>query len=184
MNWEDFVKSLTELEKPLVKAYLDILNQTKPNEVLEIGSGWGIFARSLFQARPDAKLVTIDKIPIVGRQDFNKNTSGFEDQIERVIMESKGILPIFLSEKREFDFIFVDGAHDYVNCLSDLSLSFNLLRIGGMMMIDDVFHEHNWTGDYGVGHALWDFMGERFNDGEEFKIVKVGSGGVALLRKL
>lgn len=40
-------------------------------------------------------------------------------------------------EHREFDLVYVDGNHDAPNALLDILLCFNLLRVGGILVIDD-----------------------------------------------
>jgi hypothetical protein len=40
-------------------------------------------------------------------------------------------------EHREFDLAYVDGNHDAPNALLDILLCFNLLRVGGILVIDD-----------------------------------------------
>lgn len=41
----------------------------------------------------------------------------------------------------EFDFIYVDAAHDSMNVLRDAVLAFDLLKVGGVMVFDD----YEWT---------------------------------------
>ena len=42
-----------------------------------------------------------------------------------------------LRERREFDLAYVDGNHDAQNALLDILLAYNLLRDGGILVIDD-----------------------------------------------
>lgn len=45
------------------------------------------------------------------------------------------------TEKDQFDFIYVDAAHDAMNVLRDSVLAFDLLKIGGIMIWDDFLWE-------------------------------------------
>lgn len=65
-----------------------------------------------------------------------------KNKIEICRNKSSYVLPILLSEvlekKRErYDFIYVDGSHYAKDCLFDLVLSFELLKLGGILLIDD-----------------------------------------------
>ena len=46
-----------------------------------------------------------------------------------------------MKEKREFDFIYVDGSHLLLDCYSDMILSWRLLAKGGMLAIDDYLYK-------------------------------------------
>ena len=192
MTWETFRNGLIEIEKPLVDAYVEIICELlgrRTFNVLEVGSGWGIFARTLLENSSVARLTTIDKIPIQGRPDFNLRTEGFENRIERIVGQSKDVLPKLKLEDREFDLIFVDGAHDYNNCLNDMRLAWTMLSKGGVMMVDDVLHKHNWDPangdddfDYGVARAVWEVSKTALPAGEKLEFYNVGSGGVMVIK--
>lgn len=42
-----------------------------------------------------------------------------------------------LQTNKRFDFIYIDGSHKRLNCLEDILLSFPLLRMGGILLVDD-----------------------------------------------
>lgn len=50
-------------------------------------------------------------------------------------------LKVFEAEGRDFDFVYVDAAHDAMNVLRDSVLGFERLRPGGVMVWDD----YEWT---------------------------------------
>jgi predicted O-methyltransferase YrrM len=45
---------------------------------------------------------------------------------------------LFTFKPQSFDVIYVDGSHHAADALTDIVLAFHLLKIGGIMMIDDV----------------------------------------------
>lgn len=45
-----------------------------------------------------------------------------------------------------YDIVYIDGAHDTLNVLSDALLGWGLLREGGLMIFDD----YDWKDDKGV----------------------------------
>lgn len=179
MNWREYKDSLTDLEKPLADLYLSVAERCY-SPFLEVGSGWGIFARAVLDV-PGATLTTIDKL--ANRPDFDLRTAGFEDRIDRIVGPSHAELAKLEREGRKFGLIFVDGSHLYEDCLNDLRLCWGMFVTGGVLMVDDVLHPHNWDGDYGVAKAVWEFMEEVLSDGTEVKLVKCGSGGVLIIKK-
>lgn len=184
MNYKEFVESLTDLERPLVAFYADFLKGKGYKRVLEIGSGWGIFARNVLEFT-EAELTTVDKIPDL--ESFEKNTKGFEGRMNRITAPSFQALDHMLANETEpFDLIFIDGAHDYASVLGDLKKSWKLVREGGYIAMDDVFHRANWKpekGDfeYGVARALFDFCKE--HGILSVGCAMVGSGGVMFFQK-
>lgn len=50
---------------------------------------------------------------------------------------SINILPKFLCEGKLFDFIYIDGDHNASGTLSDIVMSWRLLKVGGYLLIDD-----------------------------------------------
>jgi len=56
------------------------------------------------------------------------------------------------------DFIYLDGDHSYEGVKADLKHSFRVLKVGGIVMLDD-YHRRGWWGD-GVVRAANEFLGE------------------------
>lgn len=189
--WRDFTERLTEIEKPMVDFFVQILrakvqSRVAGEEILEVGSGWGIFARSALEAFLTSKLTTIEKIPQVDK-DFTKNTQGFEDRIRSLTGKpSFEVLPKL--RKGGFQFVFIDGDHSFDGALADAILAWENLEDGGWMMFDDVFHKSNWKYevekkefDFGVARAVWRFMYEKGIRDAEFHAY--GTGGMILIQK-
>jgi hypothetical protein len=180
MTWDNFKAGLGDREKALPGVYGMALTECdRPVfDVLEVGSGWGIFSRSVLEGSL-VKLTTIDKRDIL--EEFCLRTEGFGDRVERIVGDSRMVLPELKLASKEYDLAMVDGSHLYHDCLNDLQLVWDMLRPGGSLLIDDVLHPHNFDDDYGVARALWDFMtGAQI---EEFRFMKVGSGGVGCNKK-
>ena len=47
---------------------------------------------------------------------------------------------LFIKKEKLFDFIYVDGSHRLLDLYCDLVLSFSLLKIGGVIGIDDYLY--------------------------------------------
>lgn len=171
MTNEEFIRSITDLERPLVDFYRKTLEDAF--NVLEIGSGWGIFARSLMMANDKVTLVTIDKIKDL--KDFEKNTAGYWDRITRIQGDSKDVMKL-IEGKGNFDVVFVDGDHGYDGAFRDLNNALTIIKKsfgGGLIIVDDVLHHNNFKGDYRVMKALRDFCLQHKLD---FKVSHVGNG--------
>lgn len=63
--------------------------------------------------------------------------AGVEDIIEFHGEKSQIVLPRFLAENRKFDFAFVDGNHRFDYVFSDLFYLGQLVRLGGVIFMDD-----------------------------------------------
>lgn len=69
---------------------------------------------------------------------FEMNTAPYSDKILINPSESyRALCKMYPDYKNSFDFIYVDGCHDSHACLSDMVLAWELLKIGGIMVIDD-----------------------------------------------
>ena len=68
----------------------------------------------------------------------NINTVNTKDRVTVFKGDSSTILiDLQNTHKNYFDFIYVDGSHKMLDCYTDLLLSFNLLKKGGVIGIDD-----------------------------------------------
>ena len=67
----------------------------------------------------------------------NVRAAANADKVEIRKGDSALALAGFLVDGREFDFIFVDGSHAATDVLVDVALAWRLLRVGGLMLLDD-----------------------------------------------
>ena len=147
MNWFDitardnFTKFLEEFKGK------DNLN------FLEIGCFEGMATRWLLENILTGKsMITVidtfegseehvrDGIEIIGRKGFEENIAGFENKVEIFEGYSQKILPKL--KTNYFDFIYVDGSHQACDALQDMCFSWELLKKGGIMIMDD----YAWNG--------------------------------------
>ena len=61
-----------------------------------------------------------------------------ENRVNVLKGDSFEILMKIVKENEMFDFIYVDGSHKCLDCYSDILLSWDLLNVGGILVIDDV----------------------------------------------
>lgn len=68
---------------------------------------------------------------------FIANINNSKEKIEILKGNSKDCLVSIQHRKNFYDFIYVDGGHTMKDVLTDLVLSFDLLKQGGIMAMDD-----------------------------------------------
>jgi predicted O-methyltransferase YrrM len=153
---------LNKEEKEQVEFITDICKEFKPKKVLEIGSGWGISGSTMLSCLPEMHLTTID--PRDDLKEFEARTKIYKDRITKINGRSgeNPLNPKYHSKNfkilekltDKFDFIYIDGSHDYKDVLYDLTQSLKLINNGGLIALDDYFHKDNFGGSYGVNKAV------------------------------
>lgn len=77
-----------------------------------------------------------------------------------------------------FDVLFVDGAHDYDSCLSDLRMYSQLVKNGGVIMVHDVLATDNFPGVWLAFRRFdWNMSGQRVKQ----KYILPGSYGLGVI---
>ncbi|MFI4935766.1 MAG: class I SAM-dependent methyltransferase [Caulobacterales bacterium] len=71
---------------------------------------------------------------------------------------SSAVLPQMRAEGETFDLIYVDGSHAAVDVLIDLCFCASLLDVGGMMILDDYWHDISDITGPGVKQAVDQFL--------------------------
>jgi predicted O-methyltransferase YrrM len=67
-------------------------------------------------------------------------------------------LPKLQEAGERFDLIYVDGSHTALDVMIDLCFCASLLRVGGMMILDDYWHDISDIGGPGVKQAVDAFL--------------------------
>lgn len=121
-----------------------ILNNPNIKNTLEVGCAWGLsslFICFALQYREEAHHTIVDPFQMSQWDGVGVNnliSAGFSNF--RLIEEkSETALPNLLMKSEEaFDFIFIDGWHTFDHTLIDIFYALRLVRIGGMIVIDDL----------------------------------------------
>lgn len=160
---EQLIKEFNRPEREQFSFLSNFAKLHQPKKILEIGTGWGLSACAFLLNNPEATLLTID--PRETLPDFERRTKmvGIRNRITRLHgrsgknCENKRYwtekFNILEDLKEKFDFIYIDGSHSYEDVFYDLKHSLNLLEEGGIILLDDYFHEENFTTGYGVAKA-------------------------------
>jgi predicted O-methyltransferase YrrM len=133
----------------------DLISQNKFRNILEVGMAYGTSALYMAQALANnnlqgSKLTSIDPFQSTQWNSIgvlNIQRAGLSD-FHQIIEESSHIaLPRILSEiekqkleNLQFDLIFIDGMHLFDYTLVDMFYAFKMLRVGGLLVIDDIRH--------------------------------------------
>ena len=133
----------------------DIIKENKLTRCLEIGMANGVSTLYACQALkdnnlPNSYLISIDPFQSTQYKNIarmNVKRAGLEN-FSRVIEEkSYDALPKLLKliesgEMEPFDYIFIDGMHLFDYTLVDFFYADLLLRIGGVILLDDIKHSN------------------------------------------
>ena len=115
----------------------------KPKEILEIGTFTGLSSLSMcIGLGNDSKITTLDKnkeTSLVAKKFFEK--AKVSKQINIIVDEAINTIDKLISQKKLFDFIFIDA--DKENYKKYYESSFNLLKKDGFIIIDNVL----WHGE-------------------------------------
>lgn len=141
---------------PVAGTWEQLFAQLKPKKVLEIGSFEGRTAVWMAHVMGEGEVYCVDPImPMVRpngdefkfdmhavRERFKRNIACIEINTDCTVewfpKTSAEVLPGLIDNERgTFDVVYVDGAHDAMNCLRDMVMGFELLRPGGLMIVDD-----------------------------------------------
>jgi predicted O-methyltransferase YrrM len=66
---------------------------------------------------------------------FCTNISAYKDRVN--VLKGYSQYKLFKLDPLSFDIVYVDGSHTSWDALTDIIMSFHLLKVGGIMMIDD-----------------------------------------------
>lgn len=177
MKKNKIYRNLNEKSKGLYDAISMTVEICNPNDILEIGTGWGVSAVAFLHGN-NAKLITVDKISDLPEFEMRTSKAGVRDRIERIISESSSAMKLFREKNSRFDVVFIDGSHKYEDVKRDIGNALPLLKRGGIMMLDDVWHDHNFDGSYGVNMALKEFAME---SGLSVTINPLGNGVAVII---
>jgi predicted O-methyltransferase YrrM len=174
-------------------------NLPQNSKAIEIGVFKGNFSRRFIRRCSPEKFILIDPWAAVSDQAhkhawyhidrgndmdviYNDVITRMEKNIQSGVVDihratSSVILPTLATGT--FDFIFIDGDHLYTPLTFDLNHSFKLMKVGGIMLIDDyVMSDKFWWGD-DVIRATHDFLS---NHSSQVRIEKIHENQI-LVRK-
>ena len=136
------VKIHSNIKKQEGDFIAEIIIKFSLKKCLEVGMAFGISAIYILQNK-NTTLLSIDPFQSLqwknSGMDIIKN---FEFEKRHSLIEDKSyiVLPELLKKNEEYDFIFIDGFHTFDYTLIDFFYADKLLKINGIIIIDDVLH--------------------------------------------
>ena len=111
----------------------ELARHFKPEYGLEIGVRFGKSALATLYGSPTMTLIGVDPNPEFPVEEFMHDRVG--GRFEFINQPSPEALKVFKPET--FDWIYIDGRHDYDGVLIDFYTCWPLLKPGGVMVFDD-----------------------------------------------
>ena len=115
--------------------------------ILEIGSFEGrsaVWFLTHVLTHPTAHLICVDPMPWPvnpPRPRFMHNIQLTGKVRQVTLIQERSEIALTKLQPASFDIIYIDGAHDAINVLADGMYSWELLKIGGLMLFDDYLWE-------------------------------------------
>ena len=137
-----------DINKPIVK------NINKPIvNVMEIGFNAGHSAEILLN-NDNVKLTSFD----LGRHHYVLSAKEYIDmhypnRHTLILGDSTITIPNYIKNNKDaqFDFIFIDGGHDYAIAKADMENCYHLAHKDTIVALDDTIFTSGWEQDYTVG---------------------------------
>lgn len=112
----------------------DFVKELQPKYGLEIGVRFGKSALPTLLASPDMTLIGVDPNPEFEIVEFMQK-QGVGNRFHFINEPSPEALKPF--DREQFDWIYIDGLHDYWGVWRDFVIAWHLLAPGGVMVMDD-----------------------------------------------
>lgn len=93
--------------------------------------------------------------PSLSEKNFDSNMQEFLTFYKKHKMSSYKFFDI---QKNKYDFIFIDGSHEYNDVRSDIKNSFSNLNTNGIIAIDDIFFDYYECFEKNLIFAVTDFL--------------------------
>lgn len=143
-TYKIFPASLTPDRGAVVSA---VCRAIRPSATLEVGMAWGVSTLLILEAltetgRPFAPHVVMDPAQSTYYHNAARRslrTLGIENLVEFYEAFSELVLPHMLSKGRKFDFIFIDGDHQFDSAFNDWRFAHLMLVPGGTILFDDAW---------------------------------------------
>jgi hypothetical protein len=142
-----------------------------PLRILEIGSWEGASATFFLRFVPRSRIVCIDtfagsaehhqkgdypELSLIERR-FDSNSAEFAGRVQKIKSTSRDALSALNASGSQFDVIYIDGSHQYVDVSDDTRLAWPLAAPGCLIVWDDAL----WPG---VMRAIADFLEAHYNE--------------------
>lgn len=134
----------------------DLINLTnKPNiNVMEIGFNAGHSAEVFLGNNKDLTLTSFDlgchEYVTIAKEYIDAT---FPNRHTLILGDSTKTIPVYLENNKDtkFDFIFIDGGHDYEIAKTDMENCFHFAHKDTIVALDDTMYTQGWEQPYTIG---------------------------------
>jgi predicted O-methyltransferase YrrM len=141
-NW-DYWNGQGADGKDYCQSIYELAQYYQPKLGLEIGVRFGKSALATLLGSPNMELIGVDPNPEYPVEEFLVSKVG--DRFTFINAPSPQALSGF--DREVFDWIYIDGRHDYDGVLADFATAWPLLKKGGVMVFDDYDDELDYDTD-------------------------------------
>jgi predicted O-methyltransferase YrrM len=144
-----------------IATWLRVLDpyKSRPMEILEVGSWEGRSAIAFLEILPLSRITCVDQFAgspnhlhdpamqeTLARLEtrFDDNTSAYGSRLRKIKDRSAAGLDRLTLEGHRFDMVYVDGSHRRDDVLADSFAAWRLLKIGGLLIFDDLHFHLEW----------------------------------------
>jgi predicted O-methyltransferase YrrM len=134
---------------------IELINLSKNSKnAMEIGFNAGHSADMFLKNNPEMNLTSFDlgnhDYTLIGKEYIDKT---FPGRHTLIIGDSRLSIPKYINDHpdKKFDFIFIDGGHDYEVAKLDIENCKNLAMSDSILIIDDTMHNPDGICSYNIG---------------------------------
>lgn len=136
------IDSITRIDKTAGSELNRLVRENETTKSLEIGLAYGFSTIWIMDAlSPDGSHIALDPFQSsywhgVGATQARRLSSKRFQLLEEYSIHA---LSDFIRARESFDFIFIDGNHRFDDVLVDFYLADQVLKVGGLLVLDDIW---------------------------------------------
>ncbi|MGY6562776.1 MAG: O-methyltransferase [Luteibaculaceae bacterium] len=131
--------------KEFSQLFFRIINQYQYQHILELGTSLGITTSYKASANKKARVITLEGCPTIASiaaENFKRLNL---QNITQMVGPFSSTLPKLVHPGKKFDFIFIDGNHQFEPTLEYVDTLEPLLNEGGCLILDDIYWSKGMT---------------------------------------
>jgi predicted O-methyltransferase YrrM len=128
-----------------------MVNYYQAKNILELGTSLGIGTSYMATANQHAKVTTIEGSNSIVQQAAKNFATLQLNNITQIVGRFDDVLPTLLTPNTQFDFVFVDGNHQYDATVKYVELLLPHMASNGILVFDDI----HWSPGM---YAAWQYI--------------------------